>query len=44
VKDQRKQEFVGQVDEMKKQVSAAVVFFDRETQLWTSLEEDDKVQ
>jgi hypothetical protein len=44
VKEQRKQEATGQMGEMEKQVSATTRLFDRVAQLWTMLEEDEKVQ
>jgi hypothetical protein len=44
VKEQRKYEVLGQMDEMDKQVSVAVGLFDRKAQLWTTLEEDEQVQ
>jgi hypothetical protein len=40
VKEQRKHEAVGKMEEMERQVSATVDLFDRETQLWTKMEED----
>jgi hypothetical protein len=44
VKEKRKQEATGQMEEMERQVSTTVDLFDRETQLWTKLEEDQQVQ
>jgi hypothetical protein len=44
VKEQRKQEATGKMEEMELQVNAIVDLFDRETQLWIKLEEDQQVQ
>jgi hypothetical protein len=41
VKEQRRKEVVGQMEEMEQQVNAVVDLFDRETHLWTMLEEDE---
>jgi chromosome segregation ATPase len=44
VREKRKQEVAIQIAEMEKQASAVEELFDRATQLWTALEEDEKVQ
>jgi hypothetical protein len=44
VREQRKQEAAFQIGEMEKQVSTVAELFDRATQLWTTLEEDEQVQ
>jgi DNA repair exonuclease SbcCD ATPase subunit len=44
VKEKRKQEATTQIEEMERQVRAAVDLFDKATQLWTKLEEDQQVQ
>jgi hypothetical protein len=44
VKEQRKQEATGQMDEMERQVNAVVELFDRAAQPWKKLEEDQQVQ
>jgi hypothetical protein len=40
VKEKRKQEATTQLQEIEKQASIAANLFDKETQLWTKLEED----
>jgi hypothetical protein len=40
VKEQTKKEAARQMDEMERQVNATVDLFDKETHLWTKLEED----
>jgi hypothetical protein len=44
VREKRKQEVALQMVEMEKQASAVEELFDRATQLWTMLEEDEQVQ
>jgi hypothetical protein len=44
VKEKRKQEEAGKMEEMEWKVNAAVDLFDKATQLWKKLEEDQKVQ
>jgi hypothetical protein len=44
VKEQRKQEATTQLQEIEQQVSTTTDLFDKATQLWTSLEEDQQVQ
>jgi hypothetical protein len=43
VKEERKQEAAGKMEKMERQVSAAADLFDKATQLWTKLEEDQLV-
>jgi hypothetical protein len=44
VKEKRIQEAIKQMDEIERQVSVAVDLFDRATQLWKKMEEDQQVQ
>jgi len=44
VKEQRKQEVASQIDERERQVNTTTILFDRATQLWITLDEDEKVQ
>jgi hypothetical protein len=44
VKEQRKQEATMQIKEMERQVIVEVDLFEKETQLWAKLEEDQQVQ
>jgi chromosome segregation ATPase len=44
VREQRKQEVALQMEAMEEQVSATTGLFDRATQLWTTLDEDEQVQ
>jgi hypothetical protein len=41
VKEKRRQEATGQMEEMERQVSTTVDLFDRVAQLWTTMEEDE---
>jgi hypothetical protein len=40
VKEQRKQEAIGKMEEMERQVNIVVDLLDKEAQLWKKLEED----
>jgi hypothetical protein len=40
VKEQRKHEAIGQMEEMERQVCTVTDLFDKATQLWIKLEED----
>jgi hypothetical protein len=44
VKEQRRQEATRQMEEMERQVSTTIDLFDRATQVWKTLEEDEHVQ
>jgi hypothetical protein len=44
VKEQRKQEVAGKMEKMELQVNVVVDLFDRATQIWIKLEEDQQVQ
>jgi hypothetical protein len=44
VKEQRKQEVTMQLQEIEQQFSTTTELFDKATQIWTKLEEDQKVQ
>jgi Skp family chaperone for outer membrane proteins len=44
VKEKRKQERIAHLQEIQQQVSTTTELFDKETQLWTRLEEDPQVQ
>jgi DNA repair exonuclease SbcCD ATPase subunit len=44
VKEKRKQEATTQLQEIEQQVSTTTDLFDKATQLWTSLEEDQQIQ
>jgi hypothetical protein len=44
VREQRKQEATEQLQEIEQQVSTTTDLFDKATQLWTKLEEDQQVQ
>jgi hypothetical protein len=44
VKEKRKQEVTTQIEEMERQVSTSVDFFDKEKKQWMKLEEDQQAQ
>ena len=44
VREQRKQEAIEQIQEIERQVHATADLFDKATQLWMKLEEDQQVQ
>jgi archaellum component FlaC len=44
VREQREQQYALQITEMEKEAREVDEFFDRTTQIWTILEEDEQVQ